>query len=216
MKIPLLLGALFLLCTGNPRQVLAQSTKQTIQQTGNCSVVNAGNGTVNLKCTDVDAALADQIRTIVKSAKRNESAQKDIKEKLDIIIAAQMSGVSFGNLRDRCFEVAGEMGRALQVRDLMHPKSQATAQPILEWEKGNDRYYRWCCERDVIKLHDELVELHIRDLELDQILDRDKDNKRYRDLTPNSPFYQAGCLTIVDIERIAERFQVLGNRMPEK
>lgn len=93
MKIPVLLGALFLLCVGYPPQAPAQATDQTVQQAGNCSVNLVGSGTANLVCTGVDAKLAGQMQAILNGTRRNENAVKDISEKLDQVIA-QMGGVA--------------------------------------------------------------------------------------------------------------------------
>jgi hypothetical protein len=91
---------------------------------------------------------------------------------------------AYGNLRDRCFEMAAEIGRGLQFRNMIRPKAEdgkpVTAQQMHDWELGNDHFYRFCCEQDVMKLDDELAELHIRDPELDQILARDKEHENFR------------------------------------
>lgn len=65
-----------------PHLVSAQA-----QNAGSCSVLQSGSGnTANLRCDNIDATLAKQVRDILKSAKQNQSATKDISAKLDKIL----------------------------------------------------------------------------------------------------------------------------------
>jgi hypothetical protein len=65
----------------------SQSTTQENQRGGDCSVNITGNGnTASLMCTSVDAKLAKQVRAILNGTRRNESAVKEMSEKLDRIL----------------------------------------------------------------------------------------------------------------------------------
>lgn len=87
MKILVMFGVLLTLCVGYPLQTFPQSKAPSSQQAGDCSVNITGNdNTASLVCTGVDAKLAEQVRAILNSTRRNENAAKDMSEKLDRII----------------------------------------------------------------------------------------------------------------------------------
>ncbi len=57
------------------------------QKAGNCSVVQNGNGnTASLRCDEIDATLAKQVKEILDGTKQNASTTKAISEKLDRIL----------------------------------------------------------------------------------------------------------------------------------
>ena len=65
----------------------SQSTTQENQRGGDCSVNITGNdNTASLVCTGVDVKLAAQVRAILNGTRRNESAVKEMSEKLDRIL----------------------------------------------------------------------------------------------------------------------------------
>src|ERR1700733_5676999 len=85
MKTFRLLGILFWLCAS---PLFSQTKPQAVQQAGDCSVNIAGNNntTASLLCNGIDPKLAEQIRAIINGTHRNESAIKEMSEKLDRII----------------------------------------------------------------------------------------------------------------------------------
>jgi hypothetical protein len=218
MKVPILIGALFVLYIGYPRQLLAQSADQTIQQTGNCSVVNLGNGMANFNCISVDAKVAAQMQAILNGIRRNESAAKDISEKLNRIIA-QMSGNSFGNLKTRCIGVAND------ILDFYHHREEErTKYPgypnlsqdlVTEWVQSSDLEFRRDLLPKVQQIHDEFANSHIRDIELDNILNRDEEMSKYRSAGPGQPGYGASWISPSTIYSIRFRLLALADKIPE-
>src|ERR1700733_1134853 len=68
-------------------QVLAQTRGQVTQQAGDCSVnVTGEKNTASLVCNEIDPKLAEQVRAIINGTHRNESAIKEMSDKLDRII----------------------------------------------------------------------------------------------------------------------------------
>jgi hypothetical protein len=75
-----------LLFAGLLLETLPSSFAQS-QKTGDCSVIQNGTGNVaSLKCDNIDATLAKQVREILNSTKQNSLAAKAMSEKLDRIL----------------------------------------------------------------------------------------------------------------------------------
>src|ERR1700746_2928901 len=75
-----------LLFAGLLLETLPSSFAQS-QKTGDCSVIQNGTGNVaSLKCDNIDATLAKQVREILNSTKQNSFAAKAMSEKLDRIL----------------------------------------------------------------------------------------------------------------------------------
>jgi hypothetical protein len=124
---------------------------------------------------------------------------------------------AYGNLKERCQGTARMMAIMVQKRyefqaDLR--KVGLTPELMREWERGNDTFYRFCCQSYVDAMHGELAEVHLRDTELDEILSRDADNDKFRRLQPGQPFYGMGWLSIYDEEKIGARLEALAARVP--
>jgi hypothetical protein len=85
MKLFRILGVLLGLDTS---LVFSQAKAQVVQHAGDCSVNITGNNntTASLVCNGVDPKLAEQVRAIINGTRRNESAVKEMSEKLDRII----------------------------------------------------------------------------------------------------------------------------------
>ena len=85
MKLFRTLGAVLGLSTS---LALPQTKAQVTQQADNCSVNITGNNntTASLICNGIDPKLAEQVRAILNGTRRNESAVKEMSEKLDRII----------------------------------------------------------------------------------------------------------------------------------
>lgn len=68
--------------------VFSPAQAQVVQHAGDCSVNITGNNntTASLVCNGVDPKLAEQVRAIINGTRRNESAVKEMSEKLDRII----------------------------------------------------------------------------------------------------------------------------------
>jgi hypothetical protein len=87
MKNLTMFGILVAILLSMTHSAATQSKAQSDQRAGNCSVNIAGNGnTASLACEGIDPTLAKQVREILIGTRRNESAVKDISEKLDQII----------------------------------------------------------------------------------------------------------------------------------
>jgi hypothetical protein len=171
MKTPVLLGALVLLCTGYPGQLLAQSGAQPIQQMATCSVINLANGTANVNCAGVDPKLAEQMRAILNSSRRSEGTAKEISEKLDRLIAG-LGAASFGNLKQRCTDMAIAVSNyASQREDLLKefPMIRSSNDFYKNWEEGNsEHFYPYLPELE--RLQKDLAQHNIVDLDFDGAL----------------------------------------------
>ncbi len=88
MKLLVICSLIFGILGCGPALASAQDKSAVVQQSGDCSVNITGNNntTASLVCNGVDPKLAQQIRAIVNGTRRNESALKEISEKLDRVI----------------------------------------------------------------------------------------------------------------------------------
>jgi hypothetical protein len=101
MKIVAMLGTLLTLCLGCSLPVFPQSTGPTIQQAGDCAVnISGHDSTASLTCTGVDANIAKQIQALVRGMQRNDSAVKEISEKLDRILSLPVLSTQLEQLRE--------------------------------------------------------------------------------------------------------------------
>lgn len=66
---------------------LPQVKNSVTQHSGDCTVNIAGSGnTASLVCRSIDPKIAQELRAILNGTRRNESATKDISQKLDLIL----------------------------------------------------------------------------------------------------------------------------------
>jgi hypothetical protein len=88
MKLLVICSLVFGILGCGPALASAQDKSAVVQQAGDCSVNITGNNntTASLVCNSVDPRLAEQIRAIVNGTRRNESAVREVSEKLDQII----------------------------------------------------------------------------------------------------------------------------------
>jgi hypothetical protein len=168
MKIPIKVALILTLSFGFP----IHAPGQTIQQGGSCSVNLIGNGTANLECNSVDAKLAKQVQSILNSTIRNENVTKDVEKKLDQI-RAELGIASFGNLKQRCADMATIILNYASDRENLlkeFPIVQSDPHKYSVWQEGNHDHFNERYLPDLIMLRDDLAKHNIKDVQLDDVI----------------------------------------------
>jgi hypothetical protein len=215
MKAFVKFGIVVALCIGYPLQVFSQSVKPGIQQADNCSVNVSGNGSpVTLTCTGVDPKLAEQVRAILNSSRRNETNAKNISAKLDLTIA-EYKIVSYGNLKQRCADMAFVISNFATKRENMvkdFPAIQFTEETYRGWQEGNSqRFYEYLLVME--RLQKDLAKHDIVDEDLDERL---KTLQEWSDATVKYPNANNHYLTAIeDIRRVADIFAKISYEIPQ-
>jgi hypothetical protein len=100
MKILNRIRVVAALVVGGAIPAFSQAVPPT-QRAGDCSVnISGTENTASLVCTGVDAKVAKQIQAIVRGMQRNESAVKEISEKLDRILSLPVLSTQLEQLRE--------------------------------------------------------------------------------------------------------------------
>jgi len=130
---------------------------------------------------------------------------------------------SYGNLKQRTVDLAQAVAGLVQHRydkqktyltiPSLSKDGHLTEAGWNEWAFSNDEEFRHFDLDKVKAIHEEFVELHIHDRQLEEILDRDDKNIKARQEVPQLP-PEFGYISIFDMQTIGERLMFLANELP--
>jgi hypothetical protein len=161
----------------------------------------------------VDPKLAEQMKAILNSSRRNEDTAKDISEKLDRLIVG-MGVASFGKLKQRCADMAIVISNyALQRDDVLRefPMIRSSEDTYKNWAEGNSQhFYQYLPELE--RLQKDLGQHSIVDVQFDEVL---KLMRGWADVDGKYPEAHNRYLTTTDyIRGIAGLLIKISNEIP--